>query len=164
MEKGLKNVTWTIKSDISSEAQQQFNYNNNKCDIYAVNENVAVESAAVTLAMSSGEDSSDSSDSDSAITCDNKNNENDNNINSKNIIVNHQHKQTHESFNTDKLSHVDESLQVLSSPLKNNSSNGANKINDKTFTYKPAVKREVNIFYFFFLLLLLLLLCYSTLL
>ncbi|XP_057340676.1 uncharacterized protein LOC130677824 isoform X2 [Microplitis mediator] len=144
MEKGFKNVTWTIKSDISSEAQQQqFNYNNNKCDIYAVNENVAVESAAVTLAMSSGEDSSDSSDSDSAITCDNKNNENDNNINSKNIIVNHQHKQTRESFNADKLSLADESLQVLSSPLKNNPSNGANKINDKTFTYKPAVKREI---------------------
>lgn len=145
MRKELKNVTWTIESGSNSGSPKQFYNNRNKCDIHAVTEKAASELAAVTLAMSSGEDSSDSSDSDSAITCDNKdnNNDNDNDNSSATNIKNAQY--TRDSLDVNQSSHVDESFQVLSNPVKINLSNGAKKINDKTFTYKPTAKREVNI-------------------
>ncbi|KAH0557966.1 hypothetical protein KQX54_013304 [Cotesia glomerata] len=135
--KELKNVTWTIESGSNSGSQKQFYNNRNKCEIYAVTEKAASESAAVTLAMSSGEDSSDSSDSDSAITCDNKDNDNNSATNIKNAQY------TRDSLDANQSSHVDESFQVLSNPVKINLSNGAKKINDKTFTYKPTAKREI---------------------
>ncbi|XP_034939832.1 uncharacterized protein [Chelonus insularis] len=115
-------VTWIAQTDVDSSYHGRSSR--------AVNEKEPVKSSAVTLEMSSGEDSSDSSNSEQVVICDNKQ-----------IVQKIDNNITHDLC--DSL----ETSQSLTSELSNypvkplpKVSNG---INDKTFTYKPSNSREI---------------------